>query len=127
MSYRDYEQNPLYQPVLQALQSSGLKGHPRYYELLAIAAVTHHTKNHDYAGHEDPLANLRCTEEDGIPAWQGTWVRAKDKIARFRRWFKARVRNEPYELLVKDETAAESLVDLANYCLLETILVEELS
>ncbi len=73
----------------------------------------HNKKNHDYAGDKDPLANFR---EFG---WYGIIVRISDKYHRIINFTKKGV------LKVVEESFKDTLLDLANYCLLAIILWEE--
>jgi len=93
---------------------------PAFYELLVTMARTHNAKGHDYAGAgNDPLANLRASEELGIPAWKGTLIRMADKWSRLRNF--ARVG----ALQVKDESFVDTCLDLAVYCLHVIVLFRE--
>jgi len=95
-------------------------GHPRFYELLEIMKDVHSIKNHDYAGDKkDPLRNFRMCEGMGIEAWQGVLVRISDKISRLFSF------SRQGKLKVKDESVADTFIDLANYALLGLILYEE--
>lgn len=97
-------------------------GHPRYYELLERMATVHSDKSLDYADGDhtgDPLRNLRGSAEMGIAPWKGTLVRISDKYNRLLTF----ARRESYA--VKDESVADTLVDLANYALLALVLYEE--
>lgn len=70
-------------------------------------------KNHDYAGQEDPLSNLRMCEKAGIPAWKGiAAVRMADKFSRILNFANIE------DLKVKSESVEDTLIDLANYSLL---------
>lgn len=95
-------------------------GHPRFYELLQEMARLHSQKNHDYSG-DDPLSNLRNTEEIGIPAWKGVLVRLMDKWGRLKTF----AMKGCFE--VKDESVKDTLMDNAVYSLLCIILLEEKS
>ena len=92
-------------------------GDPRYLALLDEMKVLHQKKSADYGRDEDPLANLRASEDIGIPASVGSWMRAKDKVRRIDKWFlKGSLENEGVE---------DSLMDLAAYCLLTIVLLRE--
>ncbi len=93
-------------------------GHPRFYELIQQMADLHSRKNHDYAG-DDPLSNLRASEEIGIPAWKGILVRLMDKWGRLKTFAKTGT----FE--VKDESVVDTLMDNAVYSLLCIIVLEE--
>lgn len=67
-------------------------------------------KNHDYAGDRDPLANFRECERIGLTAAQGIMVRMGDKWARLSRLMAG------HGAQVADESVADTLQDLANYC-----------
>ena len=70
-------------------------------------------KNHDYAGDEDPLSNLRLCERAGIPTWVGiASSRITDKVSRILNFCKTD------ELKVKSESVEDTLVDLANYSII---------
>ena len=94
------------------------RGHPRFYELLDIIADLHDRKNANYAKDGDPLSNFRMCEEFGVPATMGTMVRISDKYSRITQLMKGK----------KDEVGEsikDTLQDMAVYCLLEIILIEE--
>ncbi len=71
-------------------------------------------KNHDYAGASaDPFSNFTRVEVlDICSPEQGFLTRMSDKFSRITTFVKQGV------LKVKDETVVDSLVDLANYCIL---------
>jgi hypothetical protein len=94
-------------------------GHPRYYELLDEIKHIHSTKNHDYAGQADPLANFRECERSGVDAFTGCIVRLTDKYMRVANF----VKNGTFK--VKGESVKDTLQDLANYALIAIILMEE--
>jgi hypothetical protein len=56
----------------------------------------------------------------GIPAWKGVLVRISDKFSRLC----AFARQET--LKVSDENIEDTLIDLANYCLICVLLYKEL-
>lgn len=116
----DYRDDPRYQRIREVLTHElDLPGHPRFYDLLAQMACMHADKNHDYAGDEDPLVNLRECERFGISAVEGVIARITDKDSRFRNWFLKR------NLVVRDESILDTLLDRAVYTLLLMILAEE--
>ena len=71
-------------------------------------------KNADYTGGNDnPFSNFESVEVLGIKTEQGFLTRMMDKMKRISSFV------ENGELLVKDESVADTLSDLANYsCLL---------
>jgi hypothetical protein len=95
------------------------RGHPKFYDVLNELAVLHDRKNHDYAGENDPLRNLRQCEDMGIPSWKGVAVRMTDKMDRIKSFAK----KEAFE--VNDEGLSDTLMDMAVYSILALILYEE--
>lgn len=94
-------------------------GHPMFYELLKQMADLHSRKNHDYAGTKDPLRNLKSAERMGIDPFMGVLIRLQDKWSRIESFAQAG------ELLVKDESVEDTLMDNAVYSLLAIILRRE--
>jgi hypothetical protein len=77
----------------------------------------HVKKSADYGTDEDALANLRGSEDIGLPAWKGAWVRAKDKVFRMDSFCRnGRLENEGVE---------DTLKDLASYCCIVLKLFRE--
>lgn len=77
-------------------------------------------KNSDYTGAApDPFSNFTCVEALGICSTeQGFLTRMTDKLCRLASF----VQNGT--LAVKDESASDTLLDLANYCILMAGYVE---
>lgn len=71
-------------------------------------------KNADYTGsNPDPFANFTKVDKmDICSVEQGFLVRMSDKISRIISFVQKGV------LLVKDESVEDTLIDLANYCIL---------
>lgn len=71
-------------------------------------------KNADYTGtSDDPFANFTQTESvAGVSTEAGFLVRMGDKMARIKSFVQKGV------LQVKDESVEDTLLDLANYCIL---------
>jgi len=71
-------------------------------------------KNADYSGGaNDPFANFRLTNHFGVASVeQGFFTRMTDKFSRLASFIKKGT------LLVKDESVEDTLLDLANYCIL---------
>src|SRR4051812_3008223 len=57
-------------------------GDPTYLRLLDELRALHIRKAADYGRGNDPLANIKASEQIGIPAWKAAWLRAKDKVHR---------------------------------------------
>lgn len=82
--------------------------------------ATSKAKNADYTGASagDPFANFRNVECFGIQVEVGFITRMTDKLARIASYVKKG------QLQVKDESVTDTLVDLANYCLLFAAYLE---
>jgi|SRR5579871_4931217 len=93
------------------------KGDPRFHNLLREIGDLHDLKQADYGSQRDPFANVRASEDFGIPAWVGTMVRANDKMHRIKAFAQAKV--------LKNESVRDSLMDLAVYSLMALILFDE--
>lgn len=77
------------------------------------------SKDSDYCDGEIPMQNLRACEELGIIAWKGTLIRMCDKKRRIQSF------NKKGSFKVEDEKLEDTLMDMANYALLASILIEE--
>jgi hypothetical protein len=76
-------------------------------------------KDSDYSATGLPMVNLRKCEDAGIDAWRGCLVRIGDKMSRLENFL-----NEK-DYKVVSEKAEDTIVDLANYAILMSCLVEE--
>lgn len=86
-------------------------------KVLAELRAMHDTKNADYGRDEDPYANVRASEDFGIPGWVGALCRGNDKMRRLQQAAsKGTLRNESVE---------DSLIDLAVYLIIALILFRE--
>jgi hypothetical protein len=77
-------------------------------------------KDNDYSATGLPMGNLRKCEDAGIEAWRGCLVRIGDKMSRLENFLKEK------EYLVISEKAEDTVVDLANYAILMSCLLEEI-
>ena len=94
-------------------------GHPQFYDLLKQMADLHSRKSHDYAGTSDPLKNLRACERLNLDPFLGVLVRLQDKWSRLEEFVKSG------QLMVKNESVIDTLMDNAVYSLLAIILYQE--
>jgi anti-sigma28 factor (negative regulator of flagellin synthesis) len=88
-----------------------------FYGLLTEAAEMHARKQADYGTATDPFANVRASEDFGIPSWVGAILRGNDKVARI----KAFIRNGN----LKNESVEDSLLDLIVYSGIALVLYRE--
>lgn len=58
------------------------KGDPRFLAVLDEIESIHAVKQRDYGTEVDPFANVRASEELGIPGWIGCLIRMNDKMRR---------------------------------------------
>jgi hypothetical protein len=93
-----------------------VSGDPRFHALLAEIAELHDRKQMDYGRTADPFANVRATEEWGMPAWVGAMMRLNDKVRRLQKF--AQVGS------LANEGAEDSMRD-AVYALIALILYRE--
>ena len=78
-------------------------------------------KNSDYTGSSnDPFANFKAIEVYGIKTEVGFLTRMTDKLARIASFIKNG------ELMVKDESVQDTLLDLANYSMLFAAYLESI-
>lgn len=89
----------------------------RFHELLEEAGIMHDRKQADYGADNDPFANVRASEEWGIPPWVGALVRLNDKVTRLKSFARKGV--------LANESAKDSMMDIAVYALIAYCLYEE--
>lgn len=77
----------------------------------------HHRKNADYGRDEDPYANVRASEDFGIPGWVGALCRGNDKMRRLQKYAKTGS--------LKIDGPEDDLIDLAVYLVISLILYRE--
>ena len=90
---------------------------PAFAQILEELQALHDKKNQDYGTEEDPLANVRASEDFGIPAWTGAMIRANDKVTRIKTFCKKGV--------LANESLEDSLLDLATYTVIAIQLYRE--
>lgn len=92
-------------------------GDPRFMALLDEMRILHCRKGNDYGKKTDYLSNLRASERFGVPAWIGSLIRLNDKMVR--------LENVATGVELTNESAEDSLIDMACYSLLTLILYRE--
>lgn len=88
-----------------------------FHELLKVIGDLHDRKQADYGRSDDPFANVRASEDFGIPGWVGAIVRGNDKMRRLQ----AAARGSE----MKNESIEDSMLDLACYSLIALVLFEQ--
>jgi hypothetical protein len=94
-----------------------MNGDPRFHELLRQIGELHDKKQRDYGADQDPFANVRASERWGIEPWVGALVRLNDKVHRLQQFAK---KGE-----LANESAEDSMLDIAVYSLIALILYRE--
>ena len=85
--------------------------------ILKEIQAMHDKKQADYGKTNDPFANVRASEDFGIPGWVGCMTRATDKLKRLQA--AARGQN------LVNESIEDSLLDLATYTIIALCLFRE--
>lgn len=93
------------------------QGSKRFHELLQEIGDLHDRKQLDYGSAKDPFANVRASEEFGIPSWVGALVRLNDKVVRLKQFAQRGS--------LANESAKDSMLDIAVYALISYVLYEE--
>jgi hypothetical protein len=94
-----------------------LGGDPRFKALVWEILQLHARKQEDYGSDTDPFANVRSSGEFGVPPWVGALVRLNDKVTRLKNFAARRT--------LANESAEDSMMDLAVYALIALILYRE--
>ena len=84
--------------------------HDGFTAILAEIKAMHDKKSQDYGRTNDPYANVRASQDFGIPAWVGTLVRANDKMRR--------LQSAAQGSTMANESIEDSLLDLAVYTII---------
>ena len=88
-------------------------------DILDNMQKVYEAKDNDYSATGLPMGNLRKCEDAGIEAWRGCLIRIGDKMSRLENFLKEK------EYLVISEKAEDTVIDLANYAILMSCLIEE--
>jgi len=88
-----------------------------YKRILEEIRTLHEAKGADYGSDEDPFANLRASEQFGLPAWVGVAIRMQDKMTRIQSFVR--------KGFLENESVEDSFLDLANYAMLGLALMRE--
>ena len=84
--------------------------HDGFTAILQEIKAMHDKKSQDYGRPADPYANVRASQDFGIPAWVGTLVRANDKMRR--------LQSAAQGSTMANESIEDSLLDLAVYAII---------
>jgi hypothetical protein len=89
----------------------------RFHQILRELGQLHDQKQADYGTDNDPFANVRSTSEFGVDPWVGALIRLHDKVQRL----KSLIANGR----LQNESAEDSLRDIAVYSVIALVLREE--
>lgn len=119
----DQDRERSYQELLESIdpiENPRSLRHPKsqeFHDIIDELKELHDRKQADYGTDEDPFANVRMSEDFGIPAWVGCMMRANDKMKRLQtQAIKGRLQNE---------SAEDGFLDLAVYAIIGLILYRE--
>lgn len=106
-----------YNPAKHRTESPVVSSSHKLHILLEEIGELHDRKQKDYGMPTDPFANVRASAEWCIAPWVGAMIRLTDKVKRLQ----ALLRNGR----LANESAFDSLKDIAVYALIAHILLEE--
>ena len=89
-------------------------------DILQNMQAVYEAKDSDYSATGLPMGNLRKCEDAGIDAWRGCIVRIGDKMSRLENF----INQKDYKVV--SEKAEDTILDLANYAILCSCLIEEI-
>lgn len=120
---RRVDLSPAVQGALSHRESERHPSSARFHEVLAEVGRMHDAKQLDYGSDADPFANVRSTEELGVPAWVGVVMRLGDKRKRLVKAARDTITNGKPSLA--NEGVRDTLLDEAVYALIGLVLYEE--
>lgn len=88
----------------------------KFQDILKELESLHASKDADYAG-DIEYGNIRASLGFGISPWVGAMIRLSDKVERIKQFVKKGKLNH--------EGVRDSLVDIANYAAIATVLYDE--
>lgn len=94
-------------------------GSARFHEIIKELGELHDKKQEDYGKDSDPFHNVRSTEFWGVPAWIGALLRLNDKVVR--------LQSLARKGSLANESAEDSMRDIAVYAIIALCLYEEVS
>lgn len=111
---------PVYDSVEALLENPPPRpGDERFHRALRNLGLLHDRKQMDYGTDQDPLANVRASEDWGVPAWVGALIRGNDKNRRLQTYARRGS--------LANEGARDSFMDGAVYFILALILYDEVT
>ena len=117
---RHVQPEPFPMTMSDCKASARLSRHPSsqaFHDLCDAMKAMHDKKQQDYGRADDPFANVRASEDFGMPGWVGTMVRANDKMRRIQKAAQGGT--------LSNEGVEDSLMDLAVYSIIALVLFRE--
>ncbi len=104
----------------QTTEPEATQGTFRTFEnILASMLDIHRRKAHDYTSEQSPLGNFMESRRVGVEASKACFIRLQDKYTRACNLIGGA------QAQVKEETVEDTLVDMANYCILTILCLQE--
>lgn len=94
-----------------------LPGDEGFKDLVWEIVSLHSRKQQDYGTNTDPFANVRASQDFGVSAWVGALIRMNDKVTR--------LKNFAERGQLANESAEDSMMDIAVYALIACLLYRE--
>jgi hypothetical protein len=97
-----------------------MERHPnsaRFHQILQELGELHDRKQADYGRGDDPFANVRASNEWGVKPWMGAMIRLNDKVRR--------LQSLAAKGSLKNESAEDSMRDIAVYAVIALVLYEQ--
>ena len=88
-----------------------------FHDTLKAMGDLHDRKQKDYGTATSPFANVRASEDFGIPGWVGCAVRMNDKMRRIQKASQGGT--------MANESVEDSFLDLAVYAVIGLLLYKE--
>jgi len=94
----------------------------RFHAILADLGDLHDRKQADYGRGDDPFANVRASDDFGVPGWIGTVMRANDKMKRIQTAAKQYLTTG--KVTLANEGLIDAFDDMAVYAVIARVLYE---
>lgn len=110
---------------MNSLTSTRHPSSQRFVDLLDEAVSVHDRKQHDYGRADDPFANVRASEDFGIPGWVGCAVRMNDKMRRIQAAAQRLLNGVAEGDLLANESLEDAFMDLLVYAGIGVVMLRE--
>lgn len=117
VAFAEAHRIPVYHDIDKLIDDPPPRGDARFHAALRKIGRLHDQKQRDYGTGQDPFANIRASQEFGIPPWLGAIVRLNDKVNRLKSF--------AINGNLVNEGALDSMEDIAVYALIASVLFKE--